>query len=88
MNQILGYSRVSSQNQSNNSSLEYQSQKISEYCSLNDLELAKVFTEVDSGGNNDRQVLCSIKELIQNDCVDTLIVWKLDRLGRTMLASL
>ena len=88
MNQILGYSRVSSQNQSNNSSLEYQSKKISEYCSLNDLELAKVFTEVDSGGNNDRQVLCSIKELIQNDCVDTLIVWKLDRLGRTMLGSL
>ena len=86
--QTIGYSRVSSVNQSLKTSLPYQSQKIQEYCQLNDLELADVLSEADSGGNDDRQVLGCIKEMIENQVVDTLIVWKIDRLGRTMLGSL
>jgi site-specific DNA recombinase len=85
---VIGYSRVSSQNQSKNTSLDYQNQKINEYCKLNELELSDVFKEVDSGGNNDRVILNSIRCMIQNETINTLIVWKLDRLGRTMLGSL
>ena len=86
--QIIGYSRVSSVNQSLKTSLPYQTQKIQEYCQLNELKLTDVLCETDSGGNDDRQVLGCIKEMIENQVVDTLIVYKLDRLGRTMLGSL
>ena len=53
-NSVIGYTRVSSQNQSNNTSLPHQKQKIEEYCNLNDLELTEVYSEVDSGGKDDR----------------------------------
>jgi site-specific DNA recombinase len=86
--QVIGYSRVSSVNQSLKTSLPYQTQKIQEYCQLNELELTDVLSEADSGGNDDREVLGCIKEMIENQIIDTLLVWKIDRLGRTMLGSL
>ena len=86
---ILGYGRVSTiKQQTKGSSLEYQEQKIGEYCRLNDLHLDKVLLETDSGGNDDRKVLSTIKEMIIEGAVTTLIVFKIDRLGRTMLGSL
>ena len=91
---IIGYGRVSTIKQSQKgSSLEYQEQKIRDYARLNDMELTKVFTEVDSGGNDDRKILSTIKDMVDNKFVDkpvikTLIVFKIDRLGRTMLGSL
>ena len=86
--QVIGYSRVSSVNQSLKTSLPYQTQKIQEYCQLNELELTDVLSEADSGGNDDREVLGCIKEMIENQIIDTLLVWKIDRLGRSMLGSL
>ena len=86
---IIGYGRVSTiKQQSKGTSLDYQSQKISEYCQLNDLELSEVLLETDSGGNDERMILATIKEMILEGKVDTLIVLKIDRLGRTMLGSL
>jgi len=87
-NSVIGYTRVSSQNQSNNTSLPHQKQKIEEYCNLNDLELTEVYSEVDSGGKDDRVVLGMIKELIQSNSINTIICFKMDRLGRNMLGSL
>ena len=78
----IGYARVSSQNQSNNTSLPHQKQKIEEYCKLNDLELTEVYSEVDSGGKDDRVVLGMIKELIQSNSITTCVCFKMDRLGR------
>jgi len=86
--QTIGYIRVSSASQKDNSSLENQSQKIKGYCSLHDLPLADILSEVDSGGNDDRQVLASIKSLVKSGVIDTLLVFKVDRLGRSMLGSL
>ena len=86
--QTIGYIRVSSASQKDNSSLENQSQKIKGYCSLHDLPLTDILSEVDSGGNDDRQVLTSIKNLVQSGGVDTLLIYKVDRLGRSMLGSL
>ncbi|MBT7377524.1 MAG: recombinase family protein, partial [Candidatus Marinimicrobia bacterium] len=85
---IIGYSRISTQRQSEGTSLDNQKQKITEYCNLHDLQLTNVFSEIDSGGNDDRKVLGYIKELIRTDIIKTLICWKVDRLGRTMLSSL
>ena len=90
---IIGYSRISTQRQSEGTSLDNQKQKITEYCNLHDLQLTNVFSEIDSGGNDDRKVLTEIKNMIENPFVKetpikSIIVFKLDRLGRTMLGSL
>lgn len=84
----IGYARISTLKQSQGTSLDYQKQKIKEFCNLHEISLDKIHTEIDSGGNDNRQVLCFLKELIRNDILKTLIVWKVDRLGRTMLSSL
>ena len=91
---VIGYVRVSTlKQQTKGSSLEHQEQKINDYCNLNDLELTNVFSETDSGGNDDRRVLNEIKQMITNPFlkespIKTIIVYKIDRLGRTMLGSL
>jgi len=89
---IIGYCRISTERQSKGTSLDNQNQKINEYCNLHDLELTNVFSEIDSGGNDDRKVLTQIRDMISNPFLDspikTIIVFKLDRLGRTMLGSL
>ena len=84
----IGYARISTLKQSKGTSLDYQKQKIKEFCNLHEITLDKIHTEIDSGGNDDRQVLCFIKELIMNNLLRTLIIWKVDRLGRNMLGSL
>ena len=85
---ILGYGRISSKKQEDGNSLDYQKQKISEYCKLKELQVDEIYTEVDSGGNDNRIILCEIKEMIEKGQVDCLIVWKLDRLSRSMLGGL
>ena len=90
---IIGYTRISTQRQSDGTSLDNQNQKINDYCNLHDLQLSNVFSEIDSGGNDDRKVLSEIKNMIENPFlkeppIKTIIVFKLDRLGRTMLGSL
>jgi site-specific DNA recombinase len=90
---IIGYSRISTQRQSEGTSLDNQKQKITEYCNLHDLQLTNVFSEIDSGGGNNRKVLTEIKNMIENPflketLIKSIIVFKLDRLGRTMLGSL
>ena len=84
----IGYARISTLKQSKGTSLDYQKQKIKEFCNLHEIPLDKIHTEIDSGGNDERQVLCFIKELIMDNLLTTLIIWKVDRLGRNMLGSL
>ena len=85
---VIGYSRISTIRQSNNTSLEYQKQKINEFCKLKELQLSEVFCEVDSGGNDDRLVISQIKDMITDGLIECLLIWKIDRLARTMLGGL
>mgnify|MGYP001274889640 CR=1 FL=1 len=88
MDKTIAYCRISSFKQSNNTSLEYQSEKCRDYSKLYDLNLVDVLTEIDSGGNDDRVVFNHIQDLIKVGKINTLLVWKLDRLSRSMLGGL
>jgi len=88
LNMLLGYCRISHQTQSDGTSLDYQNQKINEYAKLHNLNLTDVYSEIDSGGNNDRAVLKMIENLIVENKVSTLIVFKVDRLSRNILGGL
>ena len=71
---LIGYARVSTQEQN----LELQ---------INALQAAgckKIFTEKASGAQRDRPELKAALEYMRANEDDTLVVWKLDRLARSL----
>jgi DNA invertase Pin-like site-specific DNA recombinase len=69
---LVGYARVSTQDQQ----LELQRD------ALEKLGCAKIFTDVASGATSQREGLEAALEFARQG--DTLVVWKLDRLGRSL----
>ncbi|MEY4530694.1 MAG: hypothetical protein RLZZ156_1415 [Deinococcota bacterium] len=69
---LIGYARVSTEDQH----LEMQRE------ALEKAGCTKIFTETASGAKSDRPILASALEFARKD--DVLVVWKLDRLGRSL----
>ena len=69
---LIGYARVSTQDQNLSLQLE----------ALKKAGCEKIFKDKTSGSRSDRPGLNKALELLRKD--DTLIVWKLDRLGRSV----
>lgn len=69
---IIGYARVSTQEQN----LQMQLDALSEY------GCEKVYAEKASGGNTSRPELDKLLENLRRG--DTVVIWKLDRLGRSL----
>lgn len=80
MLRLVGYARVSSETQRDNSSLESQEGRVRAYCQAMGHELAGFFYDVQSGKDTDRpgftQALAHLSKC------DGLIAAKLDRVGR------
>lgn len=55
-----------------------------EYCRARGFEVVGVFTDIASGSRDDRPELAKLMALAKQRKVDALIVWKLDRLGRSL----
>lgn len=79
-----GYGRVSTINQRDNTSLENQKKGIEQYCQAYGIELDGIFNEQISGAKKERPELDKLMELVRNNEVERVIVFKLDRLGRNM----
>ena len=86
----FGLVRVSSVGQKDNTSLEFQSKRIRDYCSVYDLSLSEIISETESGGSDlsNRTGLSKIKSFIEAGTCNTIIVNKIDRLGRSLLQGL
>jgi len=69
---LIGYARVSTQDQ--NPELQHEA--------LNKAGCRKIFEDKTSGAHADRPGLAMALEMLRKD--DTLVVWKLDRLGRSV----
>ncbi len=79
---VFGYIRVSTEEQEKGFSLEFQEQTIRDYCEKHNLDLVKIFKDTSSGAQFDRPEL---QELLSSlDRVDKVIVWKMDRLSRSV----
>lgn len=80
MLRLVGYARVSSESQRDNTSLESQEGRVRAYCQAMGHELAGFFYDVQSGKDSERpgftQALAHLSEC------DGLIAAKLDRVGR------
>ena len=85
-----GLVRVSSLSQKDNTSLSFQSNRIKEYCKLFDLSLTGIIQETGSGGVDleNRKGLTELQSLIEDGSCKTIIVNKVDRLGRSLLQGL
>ncbi len=80
---LIGYARVSSDSQEDNTSLLDQEHRIRSYCIAMNHELVGIHSEVASGSSMKRPSLQSIIEYLPT--VDGIIVLKLDRLSRSVL---
>ena len=81
------YHRVSSKTQEDNTSLEYQKDKLTTWCKDKDIPNTLYVCDVDSGANNGRTGIKTITELISQNMIDTIYITKLDRLFRSVLGG-
>lgn len=82
----IGYIRVSTEEQAREGvSLENQREKIAAYCSLNDMVLLDTITDEGiSAKNLKREGMQTLISLVKQGKVDAVIVYKLDRLSRSV----
>ena len=79
---LVGYVRVSTESQEENTSLESQRERIEAYCKAFGHELTQIFTEVGSGKNTvDRPHFQEAMKAL-NDGADGIVALKLDRIAR------
>ena len=81
------YHRVSSKGQEDNTSLQYQKQRLADYCNQHSVGNLFFVCDVDSGANNSRKGITTIEQMIQAGKVDTIYITKLDRLYRSVLGG-
>ncbi|WMJ81256.1 recombinase family protein [Clostridium sp. MB40-C1] len=81
----VGYVRVSSEGQIDNTSIGEQMEKIKLYCQLHNIELVKIFTDEGETGSkvDKRKGYNDMIGYIQNNNIDAIIVNKIDRIHRS-----
>lgn len=88
---IAVYTRVSTEDQVSRDTIESQVTFAEKYCDLHELEIFKIYKEEGISGTiplNERQQGKQLIEDAKNKEFDTLLVYKLDRLGRSARITL
>lgn len=81
----VGYARVSSESQTDNTSIDLQIQKIKEYCKLYDISLDKIFIdEAQSGKTDNRKAYKEMLDYVGENGTNAVIVYKADRTHRKL----
>lgn len=86
---VVGYARVSTENQLENYSIEEQTERLKAYCAAKDWSLRRLYVDGGySGGNTNRPALQQMLSAIRAGGVDSVVVYKLDRLSRSQKDTL
>ncbi|HMM31842.1 MAG TPA: recombinase family protein [Clostridia bacterium] len=86
---VVGYVRVSTENQLENYSIEEQSGRIRSFCAAKGWKLLRIYTDGGySGGNTDRPALQQMLRDTKTSKIDAVVVYKLDRLSRSQKDTL
>ena len=86
---VVGYARVSTDNQLENYSIEEQTERLKAYCAAKGWVLLQIYVDGGySGGNTDRPALQNMLEEVRHGQIDAVIVYKLDRLSRSQKDTL
>ena len=81
-----GIVRVSTIGQEENTSIQFQTEKLAQYATLNNLHLKKVITDVCSGSYETRDGIDELKSFIDDGKVDVVLIWNTSRAFRSMIA--
>jgi DNA invertase Pin-like site-specific DNA recombinase len=86
----VGYIRVSTEDQAKEGiSLEHQEAKVKAYASIHNLELVEILRDEGASGKDlEREGLGKLLDLVESGKVESVIVYKLDRLSRKTLDAL
>ena len=88
MQKIIGYCRVSTDNQKDEGTIDIQRQALREYAEQRDYELVKTFEDEGvSGGLQDRAGLAEMFSYLEdkeNKGIEAVLIFKLDRLARDL----
>lgn len=83
------YVRVSTENQLENYSIDEQTERLKAYCKAKDMPIIKFYTDGGySGGNLNRPALRQLISDIGSGLINTVVVYKLDRLSRSQKDTL
>lgn len=84
---VVGYCRVSTDSQEENTSLTVQREAIAAYCKAKNFHLLEIFSDVGSGSNFSRPDFSKMHELIfdSETKIDGVVLYKLDRLSRSVV---
>lgn len=83
------YVRVSTDNQLENYSIEEQTDRLKAYCKAKDIQIVRIYTDGGySGGNVNRPALQQMLQDVDKGLIDSVIVYKLDRLSRSQKDTL
>lgn len=87
MRQVVGYVRVSTQEQVNGFSIQAQKEKIAEYCYQKGLELQKVYVDAGVSGKSvkNRTALQQLLLQVKKGNIEEVVVWKVNRLARNLV---
>ena len=86
---VVGYARVSTENQLENYSIEEQCQRLSAYCQAKGWRLLNTYVDGGcSGSSLDRPALKELLNAVSRGGVDAVVVYKLDRLSRSQKDTL
>lgn len=81
----VGYCRISTLMQVDNTSLKDQEDKIKMYCKLHDIDLDKVFIDkAVSGKSTDRPQYYEMINYVKSNDIDMIVVYKNDRIHRSL----
>lgn len=86
MKKLIGYCRVSTDNQKEEGTIEIQEHALSEYARANGYELVTIFKDEGlSGGLEDRPGLAELFTYLESDNqADGVLIYRLDRLARDL----
>lgn len=87
MRQVVGYVRVSTQEQVNGFSIQAQKEKIVEYCFQKGLALQKVYVDAGVSGKSvkNRAALHQLLLQVKKGHIEEVVVWKVNRLARKLV---
>lgn len=84
---FVAYLRVSTENQKNEGTISLQKREIEDYCQQNRIIIGKYFADEGISGSKElhnRPGLAELFEFIEENHVEGVVIWKLDRLARDL----
>jgi site-specific DNA recombinase len=82
---VLGYTRVSTNGQEDNTSIDIQLRSIAAYCESQQWKLVRCHSDVATGSNFNRPGFKKLKQELMENGFAGIVVYKLDRLSRSIV---